>query len=437
MIKKNILLIILLSSFHLVFAQQASDSTHKNFYNFHFQATIISQTYLPFSAPYSGQNSLKTGGDTENSLTATFFFGTRLWKNASLYANPEMSGGAGVSKATGLAGFTNGEIYRVGDPKPAIYFARLYFNQKISLSHQNTYTEDGLNQIVEKKPSRYLNLSFGKFSVADYYDLNRFSHDPRSSFLNWSLMSNGAWDYPANTRGYTYAGILEFISPAWSVRLSTAAVPTEANGQELEYRINKAHSETLEGEHSFKMGSQSGILRFLAFRTVANMGNYALATSSIHPDITQTREYGRTKLGLGINWEQNINSTLGFMFRASFNDGKNETWAFTEIDRSISTAFVQKGNLWNRPNDMAGLALVVNGLSPEHKNYLAAGGYGFIIGDGQLRYGTENILEAHYNFSVFKSFNLSPDYQVVLNPGYNKDRKGPIHFFAIRAHIEL
>jgi high affinity Mn2+ porin len=421
----------------ITLAQQFSDSTHKNYYNFHFQATIVSQTYLPFSAPYSGQNSLKTGGDTENSLTATFFFGTRLWKNASLYINPEMSGGAGVSKATGLAGFTNGEIYRVGDPKPAVYFARFFFNQLIPLSSKFNYSEDGLNQLVERKPETYLDIRFGKFSIADYYDQNRFSHDPRASFLNWALMSNGAWDYPANTRGYTYAGMIEYVRPGWAARLSSSAVPTQANGEELEYRFNQAHSETLEGEHSYKIAHQEGTLRLLAFRTLAHMGNYALAIQSPDPDITLSRKYGRTKMGLGINLEQNINPDLGFMIRASFNDGKNETWAFTEIDQSISAALVQKGNLWNRPHDFAGLAMVINGISPDHRNYLAAGGYGFIIGDGQLNYGTEDILEAHYNFSVFKSLNISPDYQIVLNPGYNKDRKGPVNFFAIRAHIEL
>jgi len=426
----------------LIKAQIKSDTSSIQRWNFHFQQTVVAQGKPAMSASYSGQNSLSTNKELATSLTSTMYIGLRLWHNAAIYCNPEIAGGAGISKALGIAGFTNGETFRVGDPKPQVYIARAYIRQLFSLDDETERIDDQMNQLADKLPTSYVSFTFGKFGMADFYDVNKFSHDPRKQFLNWALMNNGAWDYPANTRGYTWGAMLELVKPTWAGRISSAMVPEVANGPYMDLDIQNAHSETVELEKSYSIHSQKGKIRLLGFYTHAHMGNYQEAIAignglNETPDITATRTTGNTKYGIGINAEQDLSENVGIFMRAGWNDGKNETWAYTEIDQTASLGIVFNGKSWHRPFDALGIAAVVNGISADHRAYLKAGGYGFIIGDGNLNYGNEFITEIYYNALIHEDhFWLAPDYQFVLNPAYNMDR-GPAHVFALRAHVEF
>lgn len=420
-------------------AAAQTDSLSKKRFNLHFQQTVITQTKPAFSALYSGDNSLLTAHETASSLTTTLFGGARLWKGAEAYFNPEMSGGKGFSQTLGLAGFTNGETFRVGSPEPAIYIARAYLTQTFGWGKETDTLADDQNQLAGFRKKRYFSVTAGKFGLSDFFDNNAFSHDARSQFMNWSLMANGAWDYPANTRGYVIGAVFELGQPDWSLRLATTMVTNSANGAIWDGKIGKAHAFTLEYEKRYRIGGEKGTIRILGFNNSAMMGNYrlAIAQNPLVPDVTETRAYGRDKYGFGINLEQSINSNLGIFAKTSYNDGKTETWAFTEIDRSLSFGAVLNGKSWRQKDAEVGLAFVGNGISKDHRDYLAAGGYGFIIGDGKLNYAPEVIAELYYKVNVYqKKFFLSPDYQFILNPAYNKDR-GPVHAFALRAHIEF
>ncbi len=415
---------------------QAPKSDH---YFFHFQQTVVAQGHPTFKARYSNINSLQPQQELKTTMTSTLFLGKRLWKHSSLIFNPEMAGGEGIGEAKGIAGFTNGEAFRVGDPKPAIYVARLMFQQTFNLKGVKIFTQSGLNNFSDSVSTQRIKLTGGKFSIADIFDCNTYSHDPRSQFLNWSLMSNGAWDYPANTRGYTWGIALEYFYNNMAIRGGSVMVPNYANGPYVDANINKAHAEVIEIESKFKLLKEKGVVRFLAFHNTAHMGNYAqaIAAKDTAPDITTTRKYGRVKYGFGINIEQPIDVESGLFLRASWNDGKNETWAFTEIDRSISAGYSSSGKKWKRANDRFGIAFVANGLSNSHKHYLARGGYGFIIGDGQLlNYRPECITELYYLIHIMEHAFITPNYQFVVNQAYNKDR-GPVHVFAIRFHFEF
>lgn len=406
-------------------------------FTFHFQQTVVSQTKPSINAPYSGTNSLIQSKETQASITATFFTGVKLWKGAEGYFDAELSGGSGLSGAKGIAGFTNGEAFRIGDAAPKIYLARLYLKQTIPLSKEYVTVEDGINQIATQYPKKYLRFVLGKFCLSDFFDLNTYSHDPRSQFMNWALMSHGAWDYAANVRGYTSGYVVEYGSPEVGIRLSTTAVPTTANGPDLNYHFAKNYSHSAEISKPFGKSGKQTIIRLLGYYTKTYMGNYAIATQTFDKDITETRKDGRTKIGFGLNAEQQLNANAGLFFRTSWNDGKNETWAFTEIDHSISLGFSNAGTKWKRPNDTFGVAIVANGISKEHQAYLANGGYGFIVGDGKLNYGLEKIFETYYNIHLHdKHFWLAPNYQFVVNPAYNKDR-GPVNVFSLRAHAEF
>jgi high affinity Mn2+ porin len=403
---------------------------------FHFQFTTISQYHPAFYAAYSGQNSLSPNAEQETSVTATVFAGIRLWRGASFYFNPELSGGNGFSGVTGIAGFTNGETPRIGTPASSITIARGYFQQSVALSNaENEHIPDGQNQLALDLPKDRLTITLGKYALSDFFDNNSYSHDPRGQFENWALMENGAWDYPANTHGYTYALTLEAKIGDWSARASTAAEPTEANGPTLEYR-DGAHGETIEIEHRQTIDDHPGVIRLLLFNNTADMGNYDLALSNPKYDtnVVNTRQLGRNKYGIGVNVEQEIATNIGSFMRVGWNDGRNETWAFTEIDRTATLGISLNGALWKRASDVAGIAGVVNGLSDDHRRYLAAGGYGFIIGDGALNYAPETILEAYYLIALTDAFALTADYQFVANPAYNADR-GPVNVFGARAHV--
>ena len=167
------------------------------------------------------------------------------------------------------------------------------------------------------------------------------------------------------------------------------------------------------------------------------MGGYrdAIADASVAgaaPDLATSRKK-RVKYGFGISLEQSVSSSVGAFARASWNNGEVEEFAFTEIDRSLSAGVLIKGAGWNRPADSVGIALVKNDLSAAHRDYLAAGGLGFFLGDGQLSYRSEGILETFYSVGLVKDAWLSADFQRIFNPGYNADR-GPVSVVSGRFH---
>jgi high affinity Mn2+ porin len=433
---QSIFLLFLISTITLL--AQKTDSIKDERFSIHAQTTFITQYKPAFSAKYSGTNSLSTKEETQMSTTLTLFLGAKLWQGANIFINSEVAGGSGLSGSLGVGASTSGETYRVDNSAPSFELARLYITQLIPLNHETEYLESSQNQLESNIPTQYLSFTIGKICVADFFDLNSYSHDPRTQFMSWALMSNGAWDFPANTRGYTPSVVLTWVTPANELRYAFSLMPTTANGMTMNWETSKAGSHTLEYTHNYNITGNKGSVRLFSFLNYGNLGNYneSLALSLSAPDITATRKFSRTKLGFGIDAEQAISKDLGTFFRASWNDGNNETWAFTEIDRTVSFGLSANGNRWNRLDDVVGLAHVISGLSTPHINYLKAGGKGFELGDGNLNYGLENLTEFYYSFQMTKNISISAAYQHIFNPGYNKDR-GDVNVFSSRLHIQL
>ena len=415
-------------------------------WSYHYQFTAIMQGHPDFNALYSGQNSLSSKAEQAFSVTSTLFLGRKLWKGASVFADPEVAGGKGMSSALGIAGFTNGECFRIGDPAPALYIGRVFIRQHISLNRkcENDTSAGDQNQLCgEKIPTRRITITAGKFALADMFDNNSCSHDPRTHFMNWALMSNGAWDYPANTRGYTWGVVTELVTPRYAIRFAETAVCTTANGEVFDPNIAEARGETLELEKNFRLKGKKGIVRLLVFRNLSRAVNYQTAIRNLlnRTDTTMNVDsrtsYGGIKYGFGLNAEQQLSDNTTAFIRTSWNDGKSATWAFTEIDQTVSGGLNIKGKKWKRPNDIVGIAGIVNNISKDHWDFLNYGGYGFMLGDGQLpHYGSELITEIYYSAQIAKTFWISGDYQYVQNPAYNRDR-GPVNVWAIRAHVEF
>jgi high affinity Mn2+ porin len=394
-------------------------------WNAKFQATFISQNKARFQSPYAGQNSLSSAAANSYSLTTTAYLGYRLASSASssteLYFNPELVQGAALSNLTGLAGLSNGELQKTSGDKPTLYRARLF-----------TRTTWGLDERMNERMA----LTLGNFAANDVFDQNSYAHDARTQFVNWSFLTHGAYDYAADARGYSWGASLEYIQPSWALRAGRFLQPKESNGLALNPRIFDSYGDQIEWEQSNASG---GKWRALVFRNVANMGSFSdtLARSQVTgtSPVIDTIRRKQSKLGWGIAIEQPLGKNWGGFARLAAHDGKTETYAFAEIDRSFSAGLVLGGASWQRPQDQMGVALAMNGLSKSHRDYLAAGGYGFFVGDGRLNYQAERILESYYRLQWGKQ-QLSLGSQWISNPAYNADR-GPVRMLHVRWHGEF
>jgi high affinity Mn2+ porin len=404
-------------------------------WSLHAQATFVGQGRLAIRSPYEGANSLQAQGEFKETITMTLFVGRRLWQGAELFASPEITQGNGLSQTLGIAAFPNGEATRASTTVPEISLARLFLRQTIDLGgEEETVAADPLH-FLSSRQSTHLIFTFGKLAAPDIFDLNRYSHDARTQFLSWALMDNGAWDYPADTKGYTIGGVLELESGPFSVRYGGFMEPKEANGPNLDWTIKNAWAHTVELEGRYLLGGRPGVARLLGYVNRSNAGSYvaALGQNPTSPDVTFTRE-PREKYGWGLSVDQELTDDLGAFARLGWNDGHSETWAFTEIDRTIALGLSLRGTRWGRPEDTFGVGAVESTLSYPHRHYLAASGLGFILGDGALNYSPEIVLETYYEAKI-KWIYFTVDYQYVTNPAMNRDR-GPVSIFGLRVHWE-
>lgn len=405
------------------------------------QATYIWQGKAGFHASYSGPNSLSTEPEPSYSMTVTAMGGLRLWRGGEIHLNIETARGLAVSGLLGLGGFTNGEMARTSGPAFKVYMARLFLHQTIPLNDVSLPVEPDINQLAGTTTARRLVLTVGNLAALDIFDDNIYSHDPRTQFMNWSLMTQGAYDYAADARGYSWGAALEWYHDDWVVRIGRFIQPYEPNQQALDPDILNHYGDQIEIGHSHAIDGRLGTTRVLAFRNRAIMARYqdaldlAARTGEL-PDINKVRTGERVKFGFGLNIEQAVTDDIGVFLRASWADGKTETYAFTEIDRSVSVGARVKGASWGRGEDELAVGVVGNALSQERRDYLAGGGISFFIGDGALDYRPETIVELLYVLHVMKWASVSIDWQHITNPAYNADR-GPVDLGAIRLHVEL
>jgi high affinity Mn2+ porin len=413
-------------------------------YTFHGQATSITQYHGDFYSPYAGPNSFTSAHEVETSFTGTLFTGIRVVPGTEIYFDPEVSAGSGLSGVLGLGDPPNGETPRVSGADPAETVARLFLRQTFGFGGPQQDVPDGANLIAEKQDVSRLVVTLGKFAANDIFDNNTYAHDPRSQFSNWGLWEDAAWDYPADTKGYTDGLTLELYQPNWTLRYGIFRPPANANGGQLDTDWRRAFDQVLEFEQRYTAFGQPGVVRPMGYFNYAHMGDYrdaiddasGRADTGTYPNVAATRSYAHPKYGVGVSAEQAITSDFGIFARAGWNNGQSESWAFTEVDRTISLGVSIKGTRWHRPDDVIGIGGVMSGLSKDHRDYLATGGLGFELGDRRLGYAPEEVVEAYYLATVTKNLFLTVDYQFIDHPGYNADR-GPVSVVGFRAHVEF
>jgi high affinity Mn2+ porin len=423
-------------------------------WNWHVQNTDTVQGYPGFSAKYSGPNSLPSGGETRESVSLDLMAGVRLWPGAEAHIDGLMWQGFGVDNTLGVEGFPNGEAYRLGTGVPNGAIVRLFLRQTIGFGGEQEDVPDDQLTLAGKQDVSRLTFTLGRFSAADIFDQNAYANDPRTQFMNWAFVNNEAWDYAADSIGYTTGLAVELNQPQWTLRYGFFQVPQMANSLTGDDAVLKwpydssagyapilgAWAMVTEFERRYSIISQPGTIRFLAFLNRADMFNYQGATAILQAngagaDLAAARAY-RLKYGFGLNWEQEIVPNVGIFSRAGWNDGQEQAWMFSDVDYTASLGLSIKGESWHRPDDTFALAGVVNGISTVEQEFFEAGGTGILAGDGNLNYGWEKILETYYDFEIWKNIHSSLDYQFITDPAFNQDR-GPVSFFSARIHWEF
>ncbi len=416
------------------------------------QANIIFQAHGPFHSPYEGPNSLLARGEYKPSLLGTLYLGAQLRRDprteTDALFNLETAAGRGISEALGLAGFTNLDVVRNPTLGSVPYMARAQLHQTIGFTDklvESTRTPFSLATLV---PERRLEFYVGKMSLPDYLDINSIGSDSHLQFMNWTVDNNGAWDYAADTRGYTYAAVAEYDDKVWSARYALALMPTVANGIDLVWNLRQASGQNWEFElrkpllGSLLPPDRKGVVRVLGYVNHAHMGLYRVANQAFvsgedpTPEITKHETYGAVKYGFTFNAEQELTSNLRAFTRVGWNEGQHESFAYTEVDQTVEFGGDYSGRAWSRPYDKLGVAFVSNAIKADHQAYLKLGGLGFLLGDGKLNYAREDILEGYYNLHTWRGVYYALDLQYIDHPGYNKDR-GPVLVESVRMHVDF
>jgi high affinity Mn2+ porin len=406
------------------------------------QINVIGQDLRPFRSPYEGANSLQSRGDSKISHAYGVYGGIDAGHGLQAYLDAEMIRGKGVSRVVGLAGPTNGDVLRQGtaDLGSGPYVARAFIRYVVSFSgRQRDTLPSAPDQIPSVVSARRLEIVAGKLAVSDLFDVNRYANSTRQQFMNWSLFQNTAWDFAADTRGYSNGVAVALIQPGWILRAGSFQMPHEANGNVFDSDLEHARGDQI--ELTLTLPHTQTTARILGYLNHARMGSYveALAVGRAQgrpPDIAADDRPGRTKYGFGLNVEQPLSDDgeTGLFARFGWSDGRNESFAFTEVDRHLSFGAQLAGGRWGRANDRLGMGAVREGIVALHRDYLGAGGLGFLLGDSRLNYGSEQIVEGYYRLQAGPYLQLSPDVQHIRNPGYNRDR-GPATVISLRINL--
>lgn len=424
-----------------------ADTADEEASSIRFQVTYNWQKHPAFAAAYTGPNSIIPAAEKMYTFATTAYIGVRLWQGSEVYLDPEFSQGVPFSSnLVGMGGFTNGDITRAAGAKITPYRQRLFLRQTWNNGGEAQRVESGVNnQMAGWVDHNRVVLTAGNFSTLDVFDPNTYAKDARTQFMNWGNWTYAAYDYAADARGFGWGFATEWYQDDWVLRFGRMTGPTLPNMLPVDQSIFKHYGDQIEIEHEHKFFGRTGRVRVLGWRDRAKLASFSDALTWLKanpgnytgPDaLLAVRGSEKNKYGLGVNIEQEINDNTGFFMRVMQTDGRTETYAFTEVDGSLSTGMAIRGNAWGRADDGMGLSLMRNVLSNDRRRFLEAGGISFFIGDGALNYRPEDIFEGYYTVKMHKGAWFTVDYQRMQNPAFNADR-GPIDVYALRFHSEF
>lgn len=406
----------------------------------HAQSTFVLQGNARFNSPYQGSNSMDPDPHAKETFDLTLYAGIRPWKGAEIWVDPEIDQGFGLSNTLGAAGFPSGEAYKVGKADPYLKLPRWFLRQTIDLGGKSEKVDADLTQLRGHQTEDRLVLTVGKFGVVDIFDTNEQAHDPRSDFMNWTIIDAGTFDYAANAWGFTYGAAAELYEGDWTIRAGAFDLSKVPNDIDLDPRFSQVEFDG-EVEHRHSIRGLPGKVKVTFFLNHGRMGRFAdairLADATGEPaDITAVRRM-QNRVGISFNVEQQVAKFASIFVKGGVADGTREPYEFTDVDRTLASGLSLKGESWGREGDTVAIAAVVNGITRIHERFLDAGGLGILIGDGKLPHpAPEEIVEAYYDFALAKPLHVSLDGQLINHPGYNQDR-GPIPLWGVRVHAQF
>jgi high affinity Mn2+ porin len=410
--------------------------TAQPWWNYHMQATYVGDWHSSFPAQYSGPESLDNHSLTAETVSVDLFLGARLWQGAEFHVDGLFWQGFGFNQTLGIEAFPSAEAYKIGSFAGNVCPARVFFRQVIGLGgDQEPVADDALHLGGQQDVSR-ITLTVGEISVLDIFDQNSYAGDAANQFLNWALVGNEAWDYPANSLGFITGLAAELNQPNWTARHGFFQMPTHQNGMGINQQFLQSWGMVTEFERRFVLNNHPGAVRWLSFLNRVDSGTYADALDNpVRPAVVATPHYC-LNYGFCLNTEYELTKGLGAFARLGWNDGQTPDWCYADVQKSGSAGLSIKGDFWHRPNDTVGLAGIVNGISRVQQQYFTDGGLGILAGDGTLSYGLEKTLETYYKFQIWKNFSGTADYQFVIDPAYNEAR-GPVSILGMRVHWEF
>jgi high affinity Mn2+ porin len=405
----------------------------------HGQFTYVEQETSNFNAPYAGTNSLSPDRGNET-IDLTLYLGAHLWPGAEGWIDGEIDQGFGLDDTVGAAGFPSGEAYKIGKNQPYLRLPRLFVRQTFDLGGERAAVDAAANQLGGSHSANRVELTVGKFSVADLFDANQYAHDPRGDFLNWAAIDAGTFDYAADAWGYTAGAALEWYQGAWTLRGGLFDLSTVPNSVHLDPGFHEFQA-VIELERRHEIAGLPGRVAVTVFDSRGRMALLDEAvrlaeTTGAAVDIAALRRY-RGRIGASLDFAQQVRPDLGVFARIGKAGGNVETYEFTDIDRTASLGMSLQGTRWQRSDDTVGLAAINNGISAARERFLNAGGLGILVGDGRLPHpGPEQIIETYYSLALMGAAHLTVDYQWIDHPAYNRDR-GPVSLVAVRLHAQF
>ncbi len=398
------------------------------------QATFILQGHPRFSSPYRGAGSLSPAPNARNTLSTDLVLGRQLWRGAEVIVDASVTRGFGLSNSTGAAAFPNNEAFRLGSTEPTFFIPRAFLRQTIALSGDTVPDDEDPLRFNGPLPRERLTITVGKFSVWDIFDDNLYAHDARTQFLNWALVGAGAFDFSADARGWTYGAALEWENGVWAVRAGAFQVARRANGLFMDPSITRAWQVIGQVDRFYEIGGRAGAVRLLYGASRARQSSWGELFENGFDTFEKNPSGYRLKQMVALNMEQALTDDLGAFLRLSWNDGRTQNWMFTEMDRAVSAGLSLRGDRWARPADTIGLGTNIGWISAGRRQYLEAGGIGFITGDGRLNYSPEWATELYYDARLAPGLSMALGYQLIANPAYNADR-GPVNVFSLRTRV--
>lgn len=240
----------------------------------------------------------------------------------------------------------------------------------------------------------HLFLAAGKLDMSNYFDTNVVANDELFQFLNSALVNSIAIEFPEDNG----PGAVVAAFPADWFEVLAGWAKSDAEWEDLDCD---------------PFGIAEVNFRPLLWARPGNYRFYVWINESDKQRLDSTGSTGQG-WGAGISFDQMITDDLIGFLRAGLEDDD-----VYEVEGAWSIGAELRGTAWNRGDDVLGFAIAQA-----------------LINDKIEPNDTETLFEAYYSIFVNEQFHLSPDIQIIDNPGGNS-RNDALVVLGARAQVDF